>query len=74
MNYAHPLVSISCITYNHAPYIRECLDGSTMQKTNFAFEVLIHDDALTDDTEEIIREYEAKYPNTKYMTKICSID
>lgn len=63
MNYAHPLVSISCITYNHAPYIRECLDGLTMQKTNFAFEVLIHDDASTDGTEEIIREYEAKYPN-----------
>lgn len=37
MNSAHPLVSISCITYNHAPYIRECLDGFTMQKTNLIF-------------------------------------
>lgn len=58
-----PLVSISCITYNHAPYIRQCLDGFLMQKTNFKFEVLIHDDASTDGTEEIIREYEAKYPD-----------
>lgn len=57
------LVSISCITYNHAPYIRECLDGFMMQKTNFAFEVLIHDDASTDGTADIIREYEAKYPD-----------
>lgn len=57
------LVSISCITYNHAPYIRECLDGFMMQKTNFAFEVLIHDDASTDGTADIIREYEAKYPS-----------
>lgn len=58
-----PLVSISCITYNHAPYIRQCLDGFMMQQTNFAFEVLIHDDASTDGTTEIIKEYEAKYPN-----------
>ena len=57
------IVSISCVTYNHAPYIRECLDGFMMQKTNFAFEVLIHDDASTDGTADIIREYEAKYPS-----------
>lgn len=57
------LVSISCITFNHEPYIRQCLEGFLMQKTNFKFEVLIHDDASTDGTEEIIREYEAKYPD-----------
>lgn len=57
------LVSISCITYNHAPYIRECLDGFMMQQTNFPFEVLIHDDASTDGTTEIIREYAEKYPD-----------
>ena len=58
-----PLVSISCITFNHAPYIRHCLDGFMMQQTNFSFEVLIHDDASTDGTTEIIKEYEAKYPD-----------
>lgn len=57
------LVSISCITYNHAPYIRQCLEGFLMQKTNFAFEILIHDDASTDGTEMIVREYEKKYPD-----------
>lgn len=57
------LVSISCITYNHASYIRQCLDGFIMQKTDFAFEVLIHDDASTDGTTEIIKEYEEKYPD-----------
>lgn len=56
------LVSISCITYNHAPYIRECLDGFLMQKTSFGIEVLIHDDASNDGTIEIINEYEKKYP------------
>lgn len=56
------LVSISCITYNHAPYIKQCLDGFLMQRTNFAFEVLVHDDCSTDGTTEIIKEYESKYP------------
>ena len=55
------LVSIICNTYNHEPYIRQCLDGFIMQKTTFAFEILIHDDASTDNTANIIREYEAKY-------------
>ena len=58
-----PLVSISCLAFNHAPYIRQCLDGFVMQQTDFNFEVLIHDDASTDGTTEIIKEYEAKYPD-----------
>lgn len=59
----NPLVSISCITYNHASYIRKCLEGFMMQRTDFAFEVLIHDDASTDGTAEIIKEYQDKYPD-----------
>lgn len=55
-------VSICCVTYNHAPYIRQCLDGFLMQKTDFPIEILIHDDASTDGTQDIIREYEKKYP------------
>lgn len=58
-----PLVSISCITYNHASYIKECIDGFLMQKTNFNFEILIHDDHSTDGTEEIIKEYAKQYPD-----------
>ena len=56
------LVSICCLAFNHEPYIRKCIEGFLMQKTCFSFEVLIHDDASTDKTAEIIREYEAKYP------------
>jgi glycosyltransferase involved in cell wall biosynthesis len=56
-----PIVSISCITYNHAPYIRDAIEGFLMQKTNFPFEILIHDDASTDGTSDIIRKYEQKY-------------
>lgn len=59
-----PFVSISCITYNHESYIRQAIEGFLMQKTNFPVEILIHDDASTDNTANIIREYEKKYPDT----------
>ncbi len=56
-------VSVLCLAYNHEKYIRNALDGFIMQKTSFKFEVLIHDDASTDNTAAIIREYEEKYPD-----------
>jgi glycosyltransferase involved in cell wall biosynthesis len=58
-----PLVSISCLTYNHGQFIRKCLDGFLMQKTNFQYEVLVHDDASTDNTRAIIEEYAQKHPD-----------
>lgn len=58
----NPLVSIKCMTYNHENYIAQCIDGFLMQKTNFPFEILIHDDCSTDKTESIVREYEKRFP------------
>lgn len=58
-----PFVSVCCLTYNHEKYIRKTLDGILMQKTEFPFEILIHDDASTDRTAEIIREYQKRYPD-----------
>ena len=58
-----PLVSITCLAYNHEKYIRDCLEGFLFQKTNFPFEVLVHDDASTDTTPVILKEYAAKYPD-----------
>ena len=55
-------LSVICLTYNHEKFIRQALDGFVMQKTNFPFEVIVHDDASTDETAKIIREYEIKYP------------
>ena len=55
-------VSVICNVFNHGAYIRDALEGFVSQKTDFAFEVLIHDDASTDDSPRIIREYEEKYP------------
>lgn len=57
------MVTIRCATYNHEPYIRQCLEGFVMQKTNFRFEAIVHDDASTDGTADIIREYAKKYPD-----------
>ncbi len=58
-----PLVSIKCLVYNHEPYLRQCLDGFVMQKTDFPFEAIVHDDASTDGSAAIIREYAEKYPD-----------
>lgn len=63
MDSSRPLVSIYCLTYNHEKYIRDCLDGFVKQKTSFPFEVIVHDDASTDNTQSIIKEYEGKYPD-----------
>lgn len=57
-----PLVSIFCITYNHEKYIKDAIEGFLMQKTDFRFEIVIHDDASTDGTIAILNEYESKYP------------
>ncbi|MDF1618115.1 glycosyltransferase family 2 protein [Petrocella sp. FN5] len=57
------LVSIICVAYNHEKYIAEALDSFLMQKTDFDYEILLHDDASTDDTASIIKEYEEKYPD-----------
>ena len=61
-DWSEPLVSIRCITYNHEPYIAQALEGFIMQETDFPFEIVVHDDASTDKTADIIREYERKYP------------
>lgn len=55
-------VSICCLVYNHEKYLRRCLDSLLEQETNFKYEILIHDDASTDKSPDIIREFEKKYP------------
>lgn len=55
-------VSVLCLAYNHENLIRDALEGFVNQKTNFKYEVLINDDASTDNTAQIIKEYADKYP------------
>ncbi len=60
---SEPVISIICNTFNQEKYISEALDSFLMQKVNVPFEILVHDDASTDRTPEIVKEYEAKYPD-----------
>lgn len=57
------MVSVFCITYNHEAFIEDALKGFINQKTNFDYEILIHDDCSKDNTAQIIKEYERKYPH-----------
>lgn len=57
------MVSVYCLAYNHEKYIKDCLEGFVKQKTNFKYEVIVHDDASTDNTANIIKEYADKYPD-----------
>lgn len=63
VNKITPLVSVSVATYQHAPYIRECLDSILNQETNFPFEIIIGEDESLDGTREICIEYAEKFPD-----------
>ena len=57
-----PAVSIVCHTYNHAAYLVDAIEGFLSQRAAFPFEILIHDDASTDTTTEIIERYASRFP------------
>jgi len=63
INKIEPLVSVVTTTYQHAPYIRQCLDSILMQETDFPFELIIGEDGSTDGTREICIEYADRYPD-----------
>ena len=57
------MVSVICTAYNHEMYIGQAIDSFLMQETDFPVEILIHDDASTDQTAAIIRAYMDRYPD-----------
>jgi len=57
------MVSIICPTYNQGKYLRQGLDSIFNQKVNFEYEVLVGEDCSPDNTNEILRIYEEKYPD-----------
>lgn len=58
-----PICTVLLITYNHAPYVAKCIESILSQKTEFSFIIKIFDDASTDGSSEIIRDYAKQYPN-----------
>ena len=63
INSINPLVSVRVATYQHAPYITQCLEGLLMQETTFPFEIIVGEDESTDGTREICIEYATKHPD-----------
>lgn len=63
-----PSVSVCMICFNHAKYVRKSIDSILAQKTTFKYEILIHDDASTDGSSEIIKEYAMNYPDIIFPT------
>jgi glycosyltransferase involved in cell wall biosynthesis/SAM-dependent methyltransferase len=61
-----PLISIACVAYNHEKYIAQAVEGFLMQEINFLVEIIIHDDASTDNTAKIVAEFAQKYPALIY--------
>ena len=57
------ILTVLCTSYNQVDYIRVCLDGIVMQKCSFSWEAIVHDDASSDGTQEVILEYAEKYPD-----------
>ena len=58
-----PVVSVLCFTFNHERYIRDALEGFLAQTTRFRVEIIVHDDASTDSTPTIVRQYQQRYPS-----------
>ena len=57
-----PLVSVAIITFNHKPFIRDCIE-SVLSQDYENMEIVIADDASSDGAQEIIRQYQEKYPH-----------
>ena len=58
-----PKVSVSIITYNHRRYIGRAIESVLKQQVDFAYEIIIGDDYSTDGTQEIVKDYQRRYPD-----------
>lgn len=57
-----PKVSVCVITYNHVQCLATCLQSLVDQETDFSFEIIVGDDCSSDGTQEVLRDFEERYP------------
>lgn len=62
MNNDDIILTVLVVTYNHSQYISRALDSVVSQKTDYGYEIIVHDDASTDGTTDILKCYEREYP------------
>ena len=63
VNKIRPLVSVHVITYQHFPYIVNCIEGILNQKVNFLYEIVVGEDGSNDGTREICKYYAENNPD-----------
>ena len=62
-----PQVSVSIITYNHREYIARAIDSVLQQECDFPYEIIVGDDCSTDGTQDILRDYQQRYPERIHL-------
>lgn len=60
---ANPLVSVLMITYSHADYLADAIEGVVSQQCDFPFELIIGEDASPDGALQIALSYQERYPD-----------
>lgn len=69
-----PMVSVRMVTYNHAPYISQAIDGVLRQETDYPYELIIGEDCSTDATRKIVLQYQKKHPHViRVITSACNV-
>ncbi len=60
-------LSVILVSYNQEKYIKEAIDSILMQNVDFEYEIVFADDASTDNTTNIIKEYDKKIKHKQYL-------
>lgn len=59
---SNPVVACGIIVYNQREYIANCIDKMLKQDCDFTFTIVIADDCSTDGTQNILKEYQERFP------------
>ena len=68
----NPEVSVICTCYNHAPFIYECLQ-SVANQTYDNIQLIVIDNASTDNSRRVILQFIDQYPNTIFIRNVNNI-